>query len=145
MIRARSSSTIVSHAKIIFKHTTIMLFSAVQKMHAASHAKSLPESSFKTYLDDTQNKLISDLKHAANMLNILLRVFISNLVKFKWIPCNQIFISVFHHMVLEQSIQVKPFNRAQGSPWIFQFHAYQPMVLPYSCHMTENKLFETNF
>ena len=26
-----------------------------------------------------------------------------------------------------------------------QFHGYQPMVLPYSRHMTENKLFETNF
>ena len=35
-------------------------------MHGASGAKSLLESSFKTYSNQTQNKLVSGLKHAAN-------------------------------------------------------------------------------
>ena len=47
--------------------------------------------------------------------------------------------------LLWMSIQVKSFNRAQGNPYFCQFHAYQPMTLPYLGHVTDNKLYETNF
>ena len=39
------------------------------------------------------------------------------------------------------SIQVKSLIRLQGNPQIFQFHAFWPISLLYSDHMTENKAF----
>ena len=44
---------------------------------STSSKKFLLDSSSKTYSNHTQNKLISNLKHAPNILDILLRAFLA--------------------------------------------------------------------